>query len=307
MAENFTILPNRCVISISGADRKSFLQGFITNDVNKISEKQAIYALMLNAQGRFLYDFFVIEKEDKLLLDCSMERVEEIIKKFSFYKLRSKIEIKKEENFLVVSGKFLVVSEDVVVSFVDPRNSEMGYRSIVAAYSFQHSKTSSRSMPGSGTTSRDPGLCQDDDILFDNVVLNDTFEYNIQRLNLKLPDDSDLTFDKSLPLEFGFDDLNAIDYKKGCYVGQETTARTHYKGIIRKKIFLIEIPDLEKIEKGSEIESGEKKYGEVLSSVFFENKLIALALIKNLDNEGEEINFKNLNLTVLGKEIKLIK
>ena len=266
--EQFIILKNRAVISVSGEDRKIFLQGLITNDINKVSETQAIYTLMLSPVGRFLYDFFIIEKDDKFLLDCDKERVDEVVQKFSFYKLRSKVEIKKENLIVVSGGK---------IGFADPRNSQMGYRNFIS-----------------------------------NTELKDcNLEYNFQRINLKLSDDSDLTYDKSFPLEFGFDDLNAIDYKKGCYVGQETTARTHYKGTIRKKIFVVEVLDCNQISKGSEIEAEDKKIGEILSSVFYENKLFALALIKNLDNEGKEINLENLPLIVItaeeSKAIKIIK
>jgi folate-binding protein YgfZ len=296
MNKNLITLNNRCVISISGADRKTFLQGLITNDINKVSETQAIYTLMLSPVGRFLYDFFIIEKGDKLLVDCCKERVDEIVQKLSFYKLRSKVEIAKE-NFAVIVSK----SE---IGFVDPRNSKMGYRDF--APNHLNLKPLSQRTLGSQDAGRDPSVRWDDGVNDDNES-----EYNFHRINLKIPDDSDLTYDKSFPLEFGFDNFNAIDYKKGCYVGQETTARTHYKGIIRKKIFLAEIVSQTQIEKGTEIETEDKKIGEILSSVFAENKLLALALIKNLDNEGKEINLEKLKLIVAkeGKkqEIKIIK
>lgn len=294
MEQNFVVLKNRAVISISGEDRKVFLQGLITGDVNKVSENQAIYALMLSPQGRFLYDFFIVEDKDRLLVDCCLDRVEEIIKKLSFYKLRLKVEMKKEEELLVVSGKLLVGGG---VSFVDPRNAELGYRAIIAR-GFCDAVIQNGDEQSELLCQGDVSSCSDD-------------EYNFRRINLKIPDDSDLTFEKSFPLEFGFDDLNAIDYKKGCYVGQEITARTHYKGVIRKKVFLIEVLGVEEISKGVEIEIKEdgvmKKVGEVLSSVFYQGKLFALGLIKNLDNEGKETNFGKLKLSVEGKEIKLIK
>ena len=81
-------LKNRAVISISGSEAKSFLQGLITNDINKIDSGEAIYSLMLSAQGRFLYDFFIIKHKDEIILDCASEYVDEIVKKFSFYKMK---------------------------------------------------------------------------------------------------------------------------------------------------------------------------------------------------------------------------
>jgi len=285
MQTKIVILQNRSIISISGGDAKIFLQGLITNDVNKVSEKQAIYALMLNPQGRFLYDVFIIQNGERFLLDCSLEKVDEIIQKLSFYKLRSKIEIKKEEDFLVTITDFspsnLVLGEEKIgekIFFADPRNSELGFRIFAKKTIIKE-------------------LVKTDD--------SNNAEYNFRRIKLRIADDSDLTFDKSFPLEFGFDNFNAIDYQKGCYVGQETTARMHYRGIIRKKIFLVEILDCNKIEKSSEIEADGKKIGEILSSILYDNKLLALALIKNLDNEGGEI--KLTNPSAIGREIKIIK
>ena len=271
---DLTILPNRQIISISGDDKKTFLQGLITNDINQVNNKNAIYSLMLSPQGRFLYDFFIIQKNDTLLLDCNSNKIDEIIQKFSFYKLRSNIKIQKENNLSVaISFHKTATNDKQTISFIDPRNKKMGYRHFITQ---------------------------------DNLYKSQQ-QYNLHRLQLKIPDDSDLTFDKSFPLEFGFDNLNAVNYQKGCYVGQETTARTHYKGIIRKKIFLAEILDCQQIEKSTIVEAENKKIGEILSSVFYNNKLLTLTLIKNLDNEGKEVNLSKLKLIVSDKEMKLIK
>lgn len=267
-----TILPNRSVISIAGDDRKTFLQGLITNDINKVTDLDAIYAFYLSPQGRFLYDFFIIADGEKLLLDVAKEFLDEIVKKLSFYKLRSKVEIKKEPDLAVFASNDKNSFENEKIVFVDPRMEKMGYRAICNS-SFSQSK---------------------------NID-----EYNLQRLTLRLPDDSDFTYDKSFPLEFGFDNFNAVDYKKGCYIGQETTARMHYKSVIRKKIFLCELTQAS-VNKGEKIIFEEKEVGEILSSVFYHNKLFALALIKNLDNDGIDVNLSSQKLIVNNQEIKLI-
>lgn len=270
--KQITILSNRSIISISGIDRKEFLQGLITNDINKVSENQAIYTFHLNPQGRFLYDFFIIENGEKLLLDVLKEKEDDILKKFSFYKLRSKVEIAKEPDLVVAaaSDKTNFTNEKVV--FLDPRTEKMGYRSFCT---------------------------------FQESVGDNQSEYNLKRINLLLPDASDLTADKSFPLEFGFENFNAIDYKKGCYIGQETTARMHYKSVIRKKIFLISWQE-KPITKGEKIISDEKEIGEILSSVHFQNKFLGLSLMKNLDNDGNEVNLAALKLTANNQEIRLI-
>lgn len=234
-------LATRSILEIIGSDRKKFLQGLITNDINKVSTKNLIYSAMLNSQGRFLYDFFIFEDGERLFLDCFEPRRDEILKKLNFYKLRSQVEIKKNDQLKIFSNQNSQ-------GFIDPRNPKLGYR----LYS---SDLNADSEPQA--------------------------EYDFARISLKIPESElDLTYEKSFILEFGFDDLNAIDYNKGCYVGQELTARTHYRGEIRKKIFHIKI-DAKSIEKNSEIYCEGKSAGIILSSIFFKNELHALALIKD--------------------------
>jgi len=125
MIENLQ-LENRAILEISGHDRKKFLQGLITNDVNKATEKNLIYTAMLNAQGRFLYEFFIFELAEKLILDCDSNRRDEIFKKLNFYKLRSKVEITKNDELAVFWNLKNKDFQDL--QFVDPRNPEMGFR-----------------------------------------------------------------------------------------------------------------------------------------------------------------------------------
>ncbi len=241
-------LNDRSILEISGEDRKKFLQGLITNDINKATEKKLIYSVMLNATGRFLYDFFIFEIGEKLVVDCFAARRDEILQKLNFYKLRSKVEIKKnDELFVTQSFSDQNFSES---SFVDPRHTGLGFRN--------YSKIQPRQSKN----------------------LNQNL-YHLQRINLKIPEsEHDLTYEKSFILEFGFDDLHAIDYKKGCYIGQELTARTHHLGQIRKKIFHVKISNKKTVEKNSEITCQAKPAGLILSSIFFESELHALALIK---------------------------
>ena len=269
-------LKNRAIISISGPDAKSFLQGLITNDINKIDSGEAIYSLMLSAQGRFLYDFFIIKFNDAIILDCASEYVDEIIKKFSFYKLRANVEIKKSNLTVaaIIGEKPKNINQNIIC-FLDPRNAKMGYRLI--------------------------GL--EEDLLDLNHSEQSLNFYNYHRLNLKLVDDSDLLYDKSLILEYGFDDFNAIDYKKGCYIGQEVTARTHYRGLVRKKIFLVEVLDADEVAKDMAIFNWEIEIGKILSSVFFNQKLIALALIKNIGEGDNPIDLRELKLTLADKKL----
>ncbi len=259
-------LEDRALINIEDLEpnqneRQKFLQGLITNDIYKASNN-LIYSAMLNAQGRFLYDFFIFEKENILFLDCHKNRVDEIIKKLNFYKLRTKVKIIKNDEYQVFFD-----DQDCKNGFCfdDPRKHELGKRIYLKK----------------------------------NIALqNDDSEYHYRRIALKIAEgEYDLTYEKSLILEFDFDNLNAIDYKKGCYIGQELTARTHYKGQIRKKLYHIIINNLQQIEKNCEISCATNSSGLILSSVFYENQLHALALIK-IDDKNTDLKPENTGYMV---------
>ncbi len=255
---------DRAIIEISGEDRKKFLQGLVTNDVNKANDKNLIYTMMLNAQGRFLYDFFICEISEKLIVDCLASRRDEITQKLNLYKLRSKVEIKKND-------EIRVFQDFSAGQFEDPRNIELGFRSY---------------------SSQEPTSVEN--------------TYHQKRIFLKIPEsEHDLTYEKSLILEFGFDNLNAIDYQKGCYIGQELTSRTHYLGQIRKKIFHIKINADQAPEKNSEITCEGKPAGLILSSVFFESECHALSLIRISEEENSGELLKNLEFN--GHKIVIIK
>jgi folate-binding protein YgfZ len=270
-------LQQRSVIEISGSDRKEFIQGLITNDINKASEASLIYAVMLSAKGQFLYDFFIYEKEETLFLDCANSRCDEIIRKLNFYKLRAAVTIKKNEEILIAQS----LSD---LGFKDPRNKNLGYR--IYATKAELEKIS-------------------------NELLS-VENYHFLRIKNKIAEgEFDLTYEKSFILEFGFNELNAVDYNKGCYVGQELTARTHHLGEIRKKLFHIKITgesDLKNVDslKRREIicadKESDKKLGIILSSSFYEGELHALALLRiaNYENRNSDILMsENLKISVI--------
>lgn len=248
-------LSDRQIIEISGNDAAKFLQGLITNDINK-SDK-LIYSAMLNNQGRFLYDFFIFKQKESYFLDSFKQRTEEIARKLNFFKLKSDVTIKITPEINIYATK-----NDETASFYDPRNPNMPNR-LYTTSEIPHS------------TDQNP--------------------YHQTRILNKIPEsEHDLTYEKSIINEFNFDELNAIDYEKGCYIGQELTARTHHLGEIRKKIYLVTIPSQQKIEKNHEISCNEKKAGIILSSRIIDEKLHALALIKTANiNETLTINAKN--------------
>lgn len=266
------ILSDRSLIEVFGKDNKKFLQGLITNDLNKLSNNKIIYSAMLNSQGRFLYDFFIFEKDETLFLDCFSLRRDEIIKKLNLYKLRSNVEIKKNDELKVF---FDEQKDDLAeFNFIDPRNEKLGFR-----------------------------IYKKFDGEISDFSLNSN--YHQKRIFLKIPEsEHDLTYEKSFILEFGFNELNAVSYEKGCYIGQELTARTHHLGEIRKKIFLIKINKNIQLEKNTKITFDSQNIGVILSSFSSEFELYALALIKILPEQT--INDFSYNLEVSGDKIIII-
>ena len=204
-----TELPKRGLIQLTGPDKASFLQGLITNDVTIIEQGKPIYAALLTPQGKFLFDLFIFQVEDTWLIDCERERTGELIKRLSLYKLRSKVDLTDlSDNYKVfVSSDMSSIPDAIQIE--DPRLKELGYR-----------------------------------LYTKNTPLNLDLsnQYENHRISLGVPDGSrDIPIDKGIILEYGFDELQAIDWKKGCYMGQELTARTKYRGLVRKRLLPVKI------------------------------------------------------------------
>ena len=208
MTENsfYVKLKNRGLIHIEGTDRHEFLQGLITNDINKLTPKTPLYACLLNAQGKFLHDFFLIEGNDFILLDCEGgDRAKDLFKRLNMYRLRKDVQISIEEN----NDVYAVFENDA--SLPDPRHKDMGNRS------------------------------------FEKPDLEERpFEkWDKHRIELTIPDGSrDLIVEKSTMDEASMNQLNAIDYDKGCYIGQELTARMHYRGLGKRKLQTVDVNNL---------------------------------------------------------------
>ena len=223
---SYTDLSARGVLEIAGADRVAFLQGLVSNDVAKVTATQAIHAALLTAQGRYLFDFFIVGLGDALYLDTEAARLPDLQKKLSMYKLRSKVTIADASSRFIVAAGFGGAEETAGavkpfaggVVYVDPRLAAMGVRFLLP---------------------RDTGLAAIADAGF---TATDGAAYDLHRLTLGVPDGSrDLPVEKALLLEAGFDELNGIDWKKGCYMGQELTARTKYRALIKKRLMPVTI------------------------------------------------------------------
>lgn len=276
MTNNLYIkLQNRAIISISGNDAKTFLQGLISNDIDKVDEHNAIYALMLTPQGKFLYDFFISEYQSQLFIDCSAEHLNAIVKKLSMYKLRSDVVItdqsEKYESVALIGDKSVSPLDKLEqgnsksfcsgTAYKDPRHGSIYARAIVAKANNCESL-------------EEFGLTQ-----------GEAFDYEAVRIKNAIPlADVDMLSGGAFPLDFCMNKLNAIDYKKGCYVGQEVTARVNHRGKIRKKFYSFMAEDTRmQLERGADIKIGGKKIGTTSSSINY----YAAAMLKIDDVECE--------------------
>ena len=246
-ARQFSLSPHRSVIAVGGPDRVEFLQGLISNDTTKVAPGQAVWAALLTPQGRFLNDMFVADDgQGTLLLETERERAAALARKLSLYKLRSKVTVEDRGEGLEVAVAYgpdatATLPIDGAVAFADPRLPELGIRVIASP------GTAARLLQAKG---------------FSAAPLQ---SYDELRVSLGVPDGSrDLVVEKALLLESGFDELNGVDWQKGCYMGQELTARTKYRALIRKRLFPVKVEGALP-EPGAAVRLGDQEVGELRS------------------------------------------
>jgi folate-binding protein YgfZ len=244
---SFCLLPHRGVLAVGGPDRIAFLQGLISNDTTKVAPGTAIWAALLTPQGRFLNEMFVADGgNDTLLLETEHDRAPALARKLALYKLRSKVTVEDRSAAMEVAAVFGALEASVpplpgVVAFADPRLPQLGYRLLGAA------GTLGPALAAQGLTP---------------VPLE---AYDALRLKLGVPDGSrDLPVEKALLLENGFDELHGVDWNKGCYMGQELTARTKYRALIRKRLLPVNI-DGDVPAPGTAVQMDGKDVGELRS------------------------------------------
>lgn len=252
-------LENRDIIEIHGNDRESFLQGIITQDVRCLEKEPILYSLLLSPQGKFQFDFFIIQIDNNWFIDIDSSCTQAFMKRLQLFKLHSDVNIKLNKNRKVgVSSAKL----DLQSCFFDPRLKNLGYRFYEAGIV---SETS-----------------------------NDNYE--ILRLSLGVPDGAqDMIFDKSIPLEWGMDELNAISWSKGCYMGQELTARSRYVGQIRKRVFPVTFEVANNYNIGDKLCVDSQEIGELRAV----NGGVGIALLK--------LDFLHENMFINGYPIKVNK
>ncbi len=205
------LLPDRGVVAVAGDDRVSFLQGLVSNDVAEAAPGRAVWAALLTAQGKWLADFFILSDGERLLLDCERAQAPLLVQRLTRYRLRARAELHDLSGALHVHAAWDGTPDvpEGVVAAPDPRLPQAGWRLLA-----------DRPLP----------------------VDADAAAWDAHRIALGLPDGSrDLEAEKSVLLEAGFDELHGVSWSKGCYMGQELTARTRYRGLVKRRLVPVAI------------------------------------------------------------------
>ena len=227
------ILNNRSILYINGLDAKDFLQNLISNDINKVTDNSSCFASLLTPQGKFLYEFIVVKHKSGYFIDCEKDQSEEILRQLNVYKIRSKVEILNLSNEFVVASigyeKYLSIDgskdilgftfkyrEDPII--LDPRNKNLGARLII---NLEKLYLSLKKL----------------DLKDDKV---EKYYARSHKLGV-VPKNLNQLKNKLFGIECNYEELNGIDFKKGCYVGQENTARIKLKNKLSKRLLPIEV------------------------------------------------------------------
>tara|TARA_A100001015_G_scaffold12283_1_gene14496 strand:+ start:563 stop:1450 length:888 start_codon:yes stop_codon:yes gene_type:complete len=282
MNNSVYILKDRAVLYVNGQDSREFLQNLISNDINKVTDNSSCFASLLTPQGKFLYEFIVVKHKTGFFIDCEKSQSEEILKQLNLYKIRSKVEILNLSNEFVIASfsyeKYLTVdnSKDILGFTIkyredplvlDPRNKNLGARLII---NLEKLYLSLKKLE-----------------LKDDKIEN----YYSQSHKLGIvPKNLNKLKNKLFGIECNFEELNGIDFKKGCYVGQENTARIKLKNKLTKRLLPVEIID-GKLDEGESIYYNNTEIGKILI-----NEEYPFALIKfSNENFKKDLTLKSKN------------
>ncbi len=280
--KNVYILEDRGILFINGFDAKEFLQNLVTNDINKVDNSNSCFASLLTPQGKFLFDFLIVKHKNGYFIDCEKKQADNLFKKFNIYKLRSKVEIMNLSNEFVIAAfsyeKFMSFKEakdilgytfkyreDPII--LDPRHKKLGGRLIINLEKLY------LSLKKLDLKSAEP---------------NEYYKFSHE---LGIPQrDMDKLSDKLFGIECNFEELNGIDFKKGCYVGQENTSRIKLRNKLSKRLLPIQLIK-GNLEEGASIFNNKNEVGKVLI-----NNDQPFGLIKYLsDHFNHEAEFRSEN------------
>ena len=279
--DKIILLEDRGLISITGEDSKNFLQNIITNDVEKVSTSNSIFSALFTPQGKYLFEFFLLLTKEGFFLDCDNKFTNEIITYLSKYKLRSKIEIKdistnhvigliSLEKFTEIQNNENKNSDTIVYRdspvFIDPRNKKLGAR-ILSTLEKLHLTIKKLDL---------------------KIIKAENYFIDAHALGIPIKGVENLK-EQLFGLEANFEELKAIDFKKGCYVGQENTARMKIKNKLRRRLLPIKFD--QELSIGDELKYNNITIGKVLI-----NKPMPFALVKLFDPDFSEFNDKDISI-----------
>jgi len=280
--KNVYILEDRGILFVNGLDAKEFLQNLVTNDINKVDNSNSCFASLLTPQGKFLFDFLIVKHKNGYFIDCEKKQADNLFKKFNIYKFRSKVEITNLSNEFVIAAfsyeKFMSFKESKDILgytfkyredpiLLDPRHKKLGGRLIINLEKLY------LSLKKLDLKSSEP-----------NEYYNFSHELGIPQR------DMDKLSDKLFGIECNFEELNGIDFKKGCYVGQENTSRIKLRNKLSKRLLPIQLIK-GNLEEGASIFNNENEVGKVLI-----NNDQPFGLIKYLsDHFNHEAEFRSEN------------
>jgi folate-binding protein YgfZ len=259
----FAPLPSRSLIAVGGEDWRAFLQGQLTQDVDTLAVGEARFAALLTPQGRLLFDMFVIGRQDGCWLDVEASQRDALIQRLTIYKLRAKVQFAPDPS--PVSALF--------TAHPDESRDPDGGSAWVPAFAGMSGAYRDPRLPELGW--RGYGVSEPPNA--------DEAAYDRHRLSLGVPGPADWGSDRTYPIEANFDLLNGIDFKKGCFVGQETTSRMKRRGAIKNRMLPITF-DGPPPPFGAEVLNSELRAGEVLSG----RDGMAMALLR-LDRIGGDL------------------
>ena len=260
---------NSRFFKISGKDSEAFIQNLITNDIEKCKHGKIIYSCLLTPQGKFLADFFVFNIDGGYFFETNEKFYKNLISKLTIYKLRSDIKIEEINDLFSYSIFNSDYNGNFIILLDDPRNANLGKKLILKnKFSIKNNK-----------------LEEISETEYHEILIKNTIPYS----------KFDILENKSLLLENNFDNLNAIDWNKGCYVGQEITARMKYRGLLKKKLYSLKLIN-GKVLAGDELIIDNKKIGTIISIA---NSNIFAVLNINFVNELK----KNKNILVINDSL----
>ncbi len=272
-----TLLDQRAVLTVAGEDRQRFLQGLISNDVMRVAPDRAIYAALLTPQGKFLHEMLVAAAGDVLWLDTERARRTDLLRRLGMYRLRAKVTLGDAGDDLAVSAVFgpgaagafglaetpgAAVAVGNGVALVDPRHAGLGVRLILPAAEM------------AGT------------LVELGIAAAPEGDYERLRLACGVPDGSrDIEVERGVLLEYGFEGLNGVDFNKGCYIGQELTARTKYRGLVKRRLSRVSLNGPAP-GTGTPIMLGDREAGELRTS--FDGSGLALLRLDKLEEAATQ-------------------